>query len=34
VRIEAWFDGPDAGGKLSDHDAYVVTYAILPADKH
>ena len=33
VRIEAWFDGPDAGGKLSDHDAYVVTYAILPADQ-
>jgi len=28
VRIEAWFDGPDAGGKLSDHDAYIVTYAI------
>ena len=33
VRIEAWFDGPDAGGKLSDHDAYVVTYALLPAGK-
>lgn len=32
VRIEAWFDGPDTGGKLSDHDAYVVTYALLPAD--
>jgi endonuclease/exonuclease/phosphatase family metal-dependent hydrolase len=31
TRIEAWFDGPDAGGKLSDHDAYVVTYAIVPA---
>ena len=31
VRIEAWFDGPDAGGKLSDHDAYIVTYALLPA---
>jgi endonuclease/exonuclease/phosphatase family metal-dependent hydrolase len=30
VRIEAWFDGEDAGGKLSDHDAYIVTYAILP----
>jgi endonuclease/exonuclease/phosphatase family metal-dependent hydrolase len=30
VRIEAWFDGPDAGGKLSDHDAYIVTYAIIP----
>lgn len=30
IRIEAWFDGEDAGGKLSDHDAYVVTYAILP----
>lgn len=34
VRIEAWFDGPDSGGKLSDHDAYVVTYAILPASPH
>jgi endonuclease/exonuclease/phosphatase family metal-dependent hydrolase len=33
VRIEAWFDGPDAGGKLSDHDAYIVTYAILPAQE-
>lgn len=31
VRIEAWFDGPGSGGKLSDHDAYVVTYAIVPA---
>ena len=30
VRIEAWFDGEDAGGKLSDHDAYIVTYAIVP----
>lgn len=30
VRIEAWFDGDDAGGKLSDHDAYIVTFAILP----
>ena len=28
VRIEAWFDGPDSGGRLSDHDAYIVTYAI------
>ncbi|MCX9147935.1 endonuclease/exonuclease/phosphatase family protein [Erythrobacter sp. WG] len=32
VRIEAWFDGEDAGGRLSDHDAYIVTYAILPAE--
>lgn len=31
VRIEAWFDGPDAGGRLSDHDAYIVTYALLPS---
>lgn len=31
VRIEAWFDGPDSGERLSDHDAYIVTYAILPA---
>lgn len=31
VRIQAWFDGPDTGGRLSDHDAYIVTYAILPA---
>lgn len=30
IRIEAWFDGEDAGGKLSDHDAYIVTYAIEP----
>lgn len=30
VHIEAWFDGEDAGGKLSDHDAYIVTYAIVP----
>lgn len=30
VRIEAWFDGADSGGKLSDHDAYIVTYAIVP----
>lgn len=30
IRIEAWFDGEDAGGKLSDHDAYIVTYAIRP----
>lgn len=30
IRIEAWFDGEDAGGKLSDHDAYIVTYAIQP----
>ncbi|PLK23147.1 metal-dependent hydrolase [Porphyrobacter sp. TH134] len=30
VRIEAWFDGPDTGGRLSDHDAYIVTYAIEP----
>lgn len=27
-RLEAWFDGEDAGGKLSDHDAYIVTYAV------
>ncbi len=33
VRIEAWFDGPDKGGRLSDHDAYIVTYAILPAEE-
>lgn len=31
MRIGAWFDGPDSGGRLSDHDAYVVTYAIEPA---
>lgn len=30
IRIEAWFDGEDAVGKPSDHDAYIVTYAILP----
>lgn len=28
VRLEAWFDGDDSGGKLSDHDAYIVTYAL------
>ena len=28
VKLEAWFDGDDSGGKLSDHDAYVVTYAL------
>ena len=33
VRIEAWFDGPEKGGHLSDHDAYIVTYAILPAPR-
>ena len=31
IRIEAWFDGDDAGGRLSDHDAYIVTYALVPA---
>lgn len=35
VRIEAWFDGEDAGGRLSDHDAYIVTYALVPrTDEH
>lgn len=28
TRLEAWFDGEDAGGELSDHDAYIVTYAL------
>ncbi len=28
VMLEAWFDGEDSGGKLSDHDAYIVTYAL------
>jgi endonuclease/exonuclease/phosphatase family metal-dependent hydrolase len=28
VRVEALFDGPDAGGKLSDHDAYLVNYRL------
>jgi endonuclease/exonuclease/phosphatase family metal-dependent hydrolase len=29
IRLEAWFDGDDSGGRLSDHDAYVVTYSIV-----
>lgn len=28
VRVESWFDGPERGGKLSDHDAYRVTYKL------
>ncbi|NQX95842.1 MAG: metal-dependent hydrolase [Erythrobacter sp.] len=28
VKLEAWFDGDDSGGELSDHDTYIVTYAI------
>ena len=28
IRLEAWFDGDDSGGKLSDHDAYIVTSAL------
>lgn len=28
VRVESWFDGPDRGGKLSDHDGYRVTYRL------
>ena len=32
IRLEAWFDGDDSGGKLSDHDAYIVTYALLDGE--
>jgi endonuclease/exonuclease/phosphatase family metal-dependent hydrolase len=33
VRVEAWFDGPERGGRLSDHDAFRVTYRLSwPAD--
>lgn len=28
LRVEAVFDGPETGGKLSDHDGYLVTYAL------
>jgi endonuclease/exonuclease/phosphatase family metal-dependent hydrolase len=28
IRVEAMFDGPQTGGRLSDHDAYLVTYRI------
>lgn len=28
VRIEAMFDGPNTGGKLSDHDGYLVHYEL------
>lgn len=28
VRVEAWFDGPERGGRLSDHDAYRVVYRL------
>lgn len=28
VRVESWFDGPERGGALSDHDAYRVTYRL------
>lgn len=31
IRIDAWFDGEDAVGRLSDHDAYIVTYTLVPA---
>lgn len=27
-RVEALFDGPETGGKLSDHDGYLVTYRL------
>ncbi len=27
-RVEALFDGPDSGGKLSDHDGYLVNYRL------
>lgn len=27
-RVEAIFDGPETGGKLSDHDGYLVTYTL------
>ena len=33
LRVEAVFDGPGTGGKLSDHDGYLVTYGLSwPAD--
>jgi hypothetical protein len=28
LRVEAKFDGPSTGGKLSDHDGYEVTYRL------
>lgn len=28
IRVEAMFDGPETGGKLSDHDGYLVTYRL------
>lgn len=28
LRVEAVFDGPETGGKLSDHDGYLVTYGL------
>ncbi|WOK36655.1 endonuclease/exonuclease/phosphatase family protein [Sphingomonas sp. C3-2] len=28
IRVEAWFDGPEKGGRLSDHDAYRVVYRL------
>jgi endonuclease/exonuclease/phosphatase family metal-dependent hydrolase len=28
ARVEAMFDGPETGGKLSDHDGYLVTYRL------
>lgn len=28
LRVEAVFDGPETGGKLSDHDGYLVTYEL------
>jgi endonuclease/exonuclease/phosphatase family metal-dependent hydrolase len=28
LRVEAIFDGPETGGKLSDHDGYLVTYEL------